>query len=129
MRRLTVPRLGELPGRGICGLPHTTGLVWSSVHPLLRFWPDVRARIGVYILVLVLTLVANGIQLLVPLLTGHIIDGPIAHGDLSALWWPVVGVLGIGIGEAVVLWARRMIVAPVVAEWEVRWRSRLFDRL
>src|SRR5690625_5599109 len=27
------------------------------------------------------------------------------------------------------MWARRMVVAPVVAGWEVTWRSRLFDRL
>ena len=100
-----------------------------SVRPLLRFWPDLRSRIGVDILVLVLTLLANGIQLVVPMITGYIIDGPIAHRDLSALWWPVLGVLVIGIAEAVGMWARRMVVAPVVAGWEVTWRSRLFDRL
>ncbi len=106
-----------------------SGTRLATVHPLLRFWPDVRARIGVYILVLVLTLFANGIQLLVPLLTGHIIDGPIAAGDLHGLWWPVLGVLGFGLAEALALWARRMVVAPVVSAWEVGWRSRLFDRL
>ncbi|MGC2940832.1 MULTISPECIES: ABC transporter ATP-binding protein [unclassified Brevibacterium] len=99
------------------------------MRPLFRFWPDLRSRIGVYILVLVLTLLANGIQLVVPIITGHIIDGPIAHRDLSGLWLPVLGVLLIGIAEAVGMWARRMIVAPVVSHWEVTWRSRLFDRL
>lgn len=99
------------------------------MRPLFRFWPDLRSRIGVYILVLVLTLLANGIQLVVPLITGYIIDGPIAHGDLSGLWWPILAVLGIGIAEAVGMWARRMIVAPVVATWEITWRSRLFNRL
>ena len=38
-------------------------------------------------------------------------------------------VLIIGLAEAVGMWARRMIVAPVVSTWEVTWRSRLFDRL
>ncbi|MGO2816576.1 MAG: ABC transporter ATP-binding protein, partial [Brevibacterium aurantiacum] len=99
------------------------------MRPLLRFWPDLRSRIGVYIAVLALTLLANGIQLIIPLITGHIIDGPIAHRDLSGLWLPVLGVLLIGIAEAVALWARRMLVAPVVAQWEITWRSRLFDRL
>ncbi|WP_248278926.1 ABC transporter ATP-binding protein [Brevibacterium sp. 'Marine'] len=99
------------------------------MRPLLRFWPDLRSRIGVYVLVLVLTLLANGIQLVVPVITGHIVDGPIAHRDLSALWLPVLGVLLIGIAEAVGMWARRMVVAPVVSHWEVTWRSRLFDRL
>lgn len=99
------------------------------MRPLLRFWPDLRSRIGVYVLVLVLTLLANGIQLVVPVITGHIVDGPIAHRDLSALWLPVLGVLLIGIAEAVGMWARRMVVAPVVSHWEVTWRARLFDRL
>ena len=99
------------------------------MRPLLRFWPDLRSRIGVYIAVLALTLLANGIQLIIPLITGHIIDGPIAHRDLSGLWLPVLGVLVIGIAEAVALWGRRLLVAPVVAQWEITWRSRLFDRL
>ena len=99
------------------------------MRPLFRFWPDLRSRIGVYVLVLVLTLLANGIQLIVPLITGYIIDGPITDGDLSGLWWPILAVLGIGIAEAVGMWARRMIVAPVVATWEITWRSRLFNRL
>ncbi|SMY00425.1 MULTISPECIES: ABC transporter ATP-binding protein [unclassified Brevibacterium] len=99
------------------------------MRPLLRFWPDLRSRIGVYIVVLALTLLANGIQLIIPLITGHIIDGPIAHRDLSGLWLPVFGVLVIGIAEAVALWARRLLIAPVVAQWEITWRSRLFDRL
>ncbi|WP_231938878.1 ABC transporter ATP-binding protein [Brevibacterium sandarakinum] len=99
------------------------------MRPLLRFWPDLRSRIGVYIAVLALTLLANGIQLIIPLITGHIIDGPIAGRDLSGLWLPVLGVLVIGIAEAVALWARRLLVAPVVAHWEITWRSRLFDRL
>src|SRR5699024_12861525 len=104
-------------------------LLLLAVRPRLRFWPHLRSRIGVYFLFLVLTLLANGIQLVVPMITGYILDGPIAHRDLSALWWPVLGVLVIGIAEAVGMWARRMVVAPVVAGWEVTWRSRLFDRL
>ena len=99
------------------------------MRPLLRFWPDLRSRIGVYVAVLVLTLLASGIQLVIPLITGHIIDGPIASRDLSGLWLPVLGVLVIGIVEAVALWGRRLLVAPVVAQWEITWRSRLFDRL
>ncbi|MGN6035437.1 ABC transporter ATP-binding protein [Brevibacterium casei] len=99
------------------------------VRPLLRFWPDLRTRIGIYAVVLVLTLVANGIQLIVPVITGYIIDGPITEGDLPGLWLPVLGVLAIGIAEAVLIWARRMIVAPVVSAWEIIWRARLFDRL
>lgn len=99
------------------------------MRALLRFWPDVRARIWVYSLVMVLTLIANAISLVTPVLTGHIIDGPIAHRDIGGLWLPAAGILAVGLAEASALWARRRLVAGVVSESEVTWRSRLFSRL
>ena len=99
------------------------------MRALLRFWPDIRARLWVYSLVMVLTLIANAISLATPMLTGHIIDGPIAHRDPAGLWWPAAAILAVGIAEASALWARRRMVAGVVSEWEVTWRGRLFSRL
>src|SRR5699024_11932821 len=92
----------ERKGKPLCrnrGIDHRRGLRLISVRPLLRFWPDLRSRIGVYILVLVLTLLANGIQLFVPMITGYIIDAPISHRDLSALVLPVLWELGVGIAK------------------------------
>lgn len=99
------------------------------MRPLLRFWPDIRARLGTYSLVIVLTLIGNGITLVIPLLTGDIIDGPIAHHDLAGLWAPALAILAVGIAEAAALFGRRMIVAPVASHWEIVWRGRLYDRL
>ena len=99
------------------------------MRALLRFWPDVKERGLVYLLVLVLTLVGNGISLLVPLLTGLIVDGPIAHRDLAGLWPPALLILLVGLTEAVAIFFRRYLVAPLSSHWEVLWRARLFNHL
>ncbi len=99
------------------------------MRPLLRFWPDIRRKLHVYLTIIGLTFAANAISLLVPALMGRIVDGPIADRDLSALWLPIAGVLAIGVIEAVALWGRRMIAAKVVSQWEITWRARIYDRL
>lgn len=99
------------------------------MRALLKFWPDVRARLGIYTLVTVLTLVANGIALVIPVVTGHIVDGPIAHGDAGGLVGPVLLLIGVVLLEAGALFTRRYLIAPVVSRWEILWRARLFDRL
>ncbi|MDO5501256.1 MAG: ABC transporter ATP-binding protein, partial [Propionibacteriaceae bacterium] len=99
------------------------------MRSLLRFWPDIRQKLHVYLTIIALTFAANAISLLVPALMGRIVDGPIADRDLSALWLPIAAVLGIGIIEAVTLWGRRMIAAKVVSQWEITWRARIYDRL
>ncbi|WP_349827500.1 ABC transporter ATP-binding protein [Brevibacterium litoralis] len=96
---------------------------------LLRFWPDIRRKLYVYLTIIALTFLANAISLFVPTLTGAVVDGPIADRDLGALWPYVLAVLGIGVAEAVAIWGRRMIAARVVSQWEITWRSRIFDRL
>lgn len=99
------------------------------MHPLLRFWPDIRQKLYVYLTIIALTFLANAISLVVPAFLGWIVDGPIAEQDLSGLWLPIAGVLLIGIMEAVALWGRRMIAAKVVSQWEITWRARIYDRL
>ena len=99
------------------------------MRPLLRFWPDIRRKLHIYLTIIGLTFAANAISLLVPALMGRIVDGPIADRDLSALWLPIAGVLAIGVIEAVALWGRRMIAAKVVSQWEITWRARIYDRL
>ena len=99
------------------------------MRELARFWPDIRSRIGLYSTVLVLTLAALGLPLAAPILVGQIIDGPIAHADLGALWAPVAVLLAVSLVEVASLWSRRHLVAGLVSQWEVTWRARLFDHL
>jgi hypothetical protein len=126
MRRRHIPgvRHSALREKGSRRLPEpwnrsqaTTRL--DIVRPLLRFWPDLRSRIGVYILVLVLTLLANGIQLVVPMITGTSSTVRSPTAICRPCGCPCSAVLLIGIAEAVGMWARRMIVAPVVSGWEI----------
>src|SRR5699024_12798138 len=82
----------ERKGKPLCrnrGIDHGRGLRLISVRPLLRFWHDLRSRIGVSILVLVRTLPAHGSQLVGPMLTGYILAGPRARRGPSALPRPV----------------------------------------
>lgn len=82
-----------------------------------------------YGLVILLSLFANGTQLVVPVLTGQIVDGPVAHRDPAGLWSPVIIILVLGVLEAVALFGRRYLAAPVTSRWEVVWRARLYDHL
>ncbi|MCT1691640.1 ABC transporter ATP-binding protein/permease [Brevibacterium sp. p3-SID960] len=99
------------------------------MRSLWRFWPDVRARLGVYLFIFVLTLGSMGIALLVPMITGWIVDGPIARGDFAGMLAPLALILLIGIAEAAAVWLRRRLIAPITSRWEVLWRERLYDRL
>jgi ATP-binding cassette, subfamily B, bacterial len=67
--------------------------------------------------------------LTVPLVTRAIVDGPIARGELGALPWLVLGVLGLGIGEAVLLFLRRRLVAGPSTGVEAAMRADLFSHL
>lgn len=99
------------------------------MRAILRFWPDLKPRIAVYTLIIVLTAIANGISLVIPVITGAAIDGPIAAKRLDALWWPVLGIVAVGCAEAVAIWARRMLAAPLTSQLEVTWRARIYDHL
>ena len=83
------------------------------MRSLWRFWPDVRARLGVYLFIFVLTLGSMGIALLVPMITGWIVDGPIARGDFAGMLAPLALILLIGIAEAAAVWLRRRLIAPI----------------
>lgn len=67
--------------------------------------------------------------LTVPLVTRAIVDGPIARGELGALPWLVLGVLGLGVGEAVLLFLRRRLVAGPSTGVEAAMRADLFAHL
>ncbi|MFC4947840.1 ABC transporter ATP-binding protein [Pseudonocardia sp. GCM10023141] len=77
----------------------------------------------------VAALVATLAGLAVPLVTRTIVDGPIAHGDLSSLPWLVVGALGLGVVEAGLIFVRRMLVARPANQIETSMRSELFHHL
>src|SRR5699024_3208291 len=82
-----------------------------GTRSLLRFWPFIAPDKWRFIGSVVFSLVSTLSGLVIPLVTQHIIDGPIAHGRLAALWWPVLLVFILGSIDALGIWTRRAIVA------------------
>jgi ATP-binding cassette subfamily B protein len=67
--------------------------------------------------------------LTIPLVTRAIVDGPIARGELGGLPWLVLGVLGLGILEALLMLLRRHLVARPSTGIEAAMRTDLFAHL
>src|SRR5215204_5211070 len=76
-----------------------------------------------------LALVATLAGMAIPLVTQRIVDGPIAHGDLGGLVWPISLVLALGTVEAVGILLRRLLVAGPVTGVERRMRADLYQEL
>ena len=101
----------------------------ASLATLRRLAPYVRPHR--------LTLLAGGAAALagtlagltIPLVTRAIVDGPIAHGELTTLPWLVLGVLGLGVLEAVLMFLRRRLVARPSTGIEAAMRTDLFAHL
>ena len=101
----------------------------ASLSTLRRLAPYVRpyrwALIGGAAAALASTLAG----LTIPLVTRAIVDGPIARGELGGLPWLVLGVLGLGAGEAVLMLLRRFLVARPSTGIEAAMRTDLFAHL
>ena len=67
--------------------------------------------------------------LMFPLVIAWIIDGPIAHKQLSQLWAPALVLLILGVAEAALFWARRILSTRPVLQVEARMRAALYERL
>lgn len=109
--------------------PRLAGDQRPTLGALRRLAPYVRphraALLGSGVAALAGTLVGLGI----PLVTRAIVDGPIAKGDLAALPWLVLGVLGFGMLEAGLIFVRRILVARASNQVEATMRSDLYAHL
>ncbi|RAJ34532.1 ATP-binding cassette subfamily B protein [Kitasatospora sp. SolWspMP-SS2h] len=101
----------------------------SAVRSLLRLWPYAReARWRIFGSMAAAGLASLSV-LAVPVVLRRIVDGPVAHRELSALW-PLAGLLLLlGVAEAVLFGVRRVIVARPLARVETRLRGELFAKL
>ncbi|WP_280715342.1 ABC transporter ATP-binding protein [Kitasatospora sp. MAP5-34] len=101
----------------------------STVRSLLRLGPYARAVRWRLAASTLCAAIASGSVLLVPLVLRSIVDGPIAHHDYAGLW-PLAGLLLLlGLIEAGLFAARRMLVARPLAGVESRMRGDLFAKL
>ncbi|GLZ34345.1 ABC transporter ATP-binding protein [Lentzea sp. NBRC 105346] len=101
----------------------------STLKTLRRLWPyvrPVRARLAV---VFAATITAMLCGITIPLVTQRIIDGPITSKETDRLPLLIAGVLVLGIGEALLFYIRRKLVARPAAEVEARMRADMYHHL
>lgn len=101
----------------------------ATLGALRRLAPYVRPHRAALLAGAAAALLATLTQLTVPLVIGAIVDGPIARGDWSALTWLTLAVLGLGAAEAVLITARRLLVARPANAIESSMRTDLFAHL
>ncbi|WP_073814125.1 ABC transporter ATP-binding protein [Kitasatospora sp. CB01950] len=101
----------------------------SPVRSLLRLWPYAReARWRIFGSMAAAGLASLSV-LAVPIVLRGIVDGPIAHHDLSGLWPLALALLLLGLAEAALFGVRRIIVARPLAKVETKLRGDLFAKL
>lgn len=101
----------------------------STVRSLLRLWPYVRPVRTRLVVSVTAALLASLSTLLVPIVLGRIVDGPIAEHDLEALWPLAALLLLLGLSEAAFFHLRRVVVARPLADVETTLRGELFGKL
>ncbi len=74
-------------------------------------------------------LAAAIIALMIPIVLEQIIRGPVQSGEIGAIVWGAVAVLGLALGEALMVWLRRQFVLNPATEVEYRMRTDLYSRL
>ncbi|MER5354754.1 ABC transporter ATP-binding protein [Kitasatospora sp. NPDC002551] len=92
-------------------------------------WPYVRPVRTRLVVSTTAAMLASLSTLLVPIVLGRIVDGPIAEHDLQALWPLAALLLLLGLSEAAFFHARRVVVARPLAEVETTLRGELFGKL
>lgn len=101
----------------------------ERTRSLARFWPHIKPFRALLFGSIVLSVLATLTGIVIPLVTQHIVDGPIAAGDFAGLWWPALLVLGLGGLDAVGVWGRRHLMARPSSAFETTMRALLFRKL
>jgi ATP-binding cassette subfamily B protein len=100
-----------------------------AVASLRRLLPHARPAVPALILSAVAALVATLCAVAFPLVIQVIIDGPIAAGNLAGLWGPGAVLLALGVLEALLFWARRMLSARPTMRVEASMRAAIYEHL
>src|SRR3954454_1752576 len=79
----------------------------GRLSSLIRLWPFARPYRGLLALTFIGALLATLTQLVIPLVTQAVVDGPIARGDRAALVPLLALALGFGMAEAAMFFLRR----------------------
>jgi ATP-binding cassette subfamily B protein len=96
---------------------------------LRRLLPFARPALPALVLSAVAALAATLCAVAFPLVIQQIIDGPIAQQNLPGLWVPGLVLLALGVLEALLFWARRMLSARPTMRVEAAMRAAIYDHL
>lgn len=109
--------------------PRTPSSTLSTPAALWRLKPFVKPVIWRLAGGAASALAAAIIALMIPIVFEQIIRGPVADGEFGAIAWGALAVVGLGIGEAIMVWLRRQFVLKPSTEVEYRMRTELYSRL
>ncbi|HEY5882675.1 MAG TPA: ABC transporter ATP-binding protein [Nakamurella sp.] len=100
-----------------------------AVASLRRLMPYARPALPALLLSAAAALVATLCAITFPLVIQYIVDGPIAQRNLAGLWAPSALLLVLGIVEAALFWARRMLSTRPTMRVEASMRAAIYDHL
>lgn len=101
----------------------------STARALARLIPFARPALPKLITGAFLGLGAAVASLIIPLVLEWAVDGPIASGDRSLIVWATLGVLLLGVLEALFVFMRRRLVLGPSTAVEFAVRQSFFERL
>src|SRR5688500_5273839 len=101
----------------------------GRLSALARLWPFARPYRGLIALTFLAALLATLTQLVVPLVTRAVVDGPIASGDRAGLVPLLVLALAFGVAEAALFFLRRWAMNNSSLRIERDQRDTLYQRL
>ena len=101
----------------------------STPRALARLLPFARPVAGRLWLGGLSALIASLLALTIPLVLEAIVAGPIASRDSGQIVWGAAAVLGLGLFEALMVWARRWFVLGPATKVEYDLRTQFYERL
>ncbi|GAA1927783.1 ABC transporter ATP-binding protein [Microbacterium aoyamense] len=101
----------------------------STLKALGRLLPFAKPVLPRLVLGAVSALIASLLALGIPLVLQEVVEGPIASGEIVALLWGSLAILGLGLAEAVMVWLRRWFVLGPATMVEYEIRQEFYTRL
>ena len=101
----------------------------STPRALARLFPFAKPAMPRLIGGAVAALGAAAMTLLIPIVLQLAVDGPIASGDTTLIVWAALGILGLGVLEALFVFLRRAFVLRPGMEVEYDIRQQFYRRL
>ncbi|GAA5038573.1 ABC transporter ATP-binding protein [Microbacterium fluvii] len=101
----------------------------STPRALARIIPFARPAFGRLIAGMGAAFGAALVSLLIPLVLQAAVDGPMASGDVGLIVWASVGVLALGVLEALFVYLRRAFVLTPATRVEYDMRMTFYKRL